>query len=122
MIEPVTSDAYPFLRVHVRVDSLDAPTFEFDVEALVDTGFDGGLAISRDLIPEGVVPVGRSVWNLADGTEITALSYFCYVSIGHLQAVPTVVITLDGDALLGRHVTDTFRVTFDRGRRVIVEP
>jgi len=87
----------------------------------VDTGFDGGLAVPQAVIPATVSPVGESVWYLADGTEIKAHSYFCYVSIGHLPPVSTAVITLDGDTLLGRHVTDQFRVTFDYGHQIIVE-
>jgi hypothetical protein len=43
------------------------------------------------------------------------------VTIGHLQPVPTAVTALDGDPLLGRHVTNQFRVTFDHGRQIIVE-
>jgi predicted aspartyl protease len=121
MIQAVTSSRSPYLDIKVRIGDYDHPDFEFDIEALVDTGFDGGLAVPPALIPSTVPSVGESAWYLADGTEIKAQSYFCYVAIGHLQPIPTAVITLDGDVLLGRHVTDQFRVTFDHGRRVIVE-
>ncbi len=122
MIQAVTSYRFPYLSLHVLIGNRDNPDYEFDVEALVDTGFDGGLAVPPDLIPTTIAPVGHSVWNLADGSQITASAYFCYVSIGHLSAVPTAVITLDGDALLGRHVTDRFRLTFDHGNQVLIEP
>jgi predicted aspartyl protease len=91
-------------------------------DPLVDTGFDGGLAVPSHIIPDTVKPIGRSVWNLADGSQVTTLSYFGYVTIGHLQPAPSVVISLNGDPLLGRHVTDRFRVTFDHGHVVLVDP
>jgi predicted aspartyl protease len=121
MIQAVTSARFPDLSIHVWIGDRDHPDHELDVEPLVDTGFDGGLAVPQALIPSIVPSVGESVWYLADGTEIKTRSYFCYVSIGHLQAVPTAVIALDGDMLLGRHVTDQFRVTFDHGQQIIVE-
>ncbi len=122
MIQAVTSSRFPYLQVHVQIGNQQYPDHEFDVEPLVDTGFDGGLAVPRSTIPDTVTPAGRSMWNLADGSEITASWYFCYVTIGHLPPVPTVVITLDRKALLGRHVTDKFRLIFDHGRRLVVEP
>ena len=122
MIRAVNSSEYPFLDIRVQIGDRFAPDYEFEVRALVDTGFDGGLAVPRRLIPGSITPMGQSVWNLAEGTEITAFSYFCHVTIGHLQPVATVAITLDGDALLGRHVIDKFRFVFDHGRQLIVEP
>lgn len=122
MIQPVTSTRCPYLAIDVRIGDYDHPDFELSIEALVDTGFDGGFALPPALIPLTIAPVGESVWYLADGTEIRAHSYFCYVSIGHLRPVPTAVIALDGDTLLGRHVTDQFRLILDHGRTLTVEP
>ena len=34
----------------------------------------------------------------------------------------TAIITLDADALVGRHVTNQFRVIFDHGTSIVVEP
>lgn len=121
MIQGVTSLNFPYLQVHVQIGNQQFPDHEFDVEPLVDTGFDGGLAVPRRMVPTTVTPAGRSIWNLADGSQITAFWYFCYVTIGQLPPVPTVVITLDSNSLLGRHVTDKFRLILDHGRRVIVE-
>ncbi len=121
MIQAATSSRFPYLQMYVQLGSLNAPSFAFDTESLVDTGFDGGLAVGTNVIPHSISPDGRSTWHLADGTPITAHMYVCYVTIGHLQPVPTILITLDGDALLGRDVTDQFRVTFDHGRQIIVE-
>ena len=122
MIQAVTSSRFPYLQVHVQIGNQQFPDLEFDVEPLVDTGFDGGLIVPRRMIPATVAPAGESTWYLADGTEITALLYLCYVTIGQFPPVSTAVITLDSHALLGCHVTDRFRVIFDHGRRLLVGP
>ena len=122
MIQAVANSNFPYLRVHVRIGNQQYPDHEFDVEPLVDTGFAGDLAVPRKLIPATVTPSGLSEWELADGTEISAFWFFGYVTIGQLSPVPTVIITLNSHALLGRHVTDRFRVIFDHGRRLLVEP
>jgi len=121
VIQAIRSSRFPYIALHFQIGDQRAPAFEFDVEPLVDTGFDGGLAVPQGLIPDTIAPVGRSTWYLADGTAIVVSSYFAYVTIGHLPPVPTAVITLDSDPLLGRHVTDRFRMVFDHGRQLTFE-
>ena len=70
MTPSVTSSHFPFLSLHVQIIDDNAPAFDFDADAFVDTGFDGGLTVPPALIPAELVPVGQSSWNLADGTEI----------------------------------------------------
>jgi predicted aspartyl protease len=122
MIQAVTSTNYPYLQVHVQVGpDRRSPHFEFDAEPLVDTGFDGGLAVPPGTIPGHVPLSGQLPWTLADGSDLTTDFYVGYVIIGHLRPVPTVIIALSGDTLLGRHVIDNFRLTFDHGSTILVE-
>jgi predicted aspartyl protease len=118
----VSSSNFPYLSVHVIVGTLRNPFFEFDIEPLVDTGFDGGLTVSKDLIPDSIESIGQSVWRLADETEVAAFAYLGYIKIGQLDAVPAVIIALGEEPLLGRSVTNNFRLIFDHGNQIIVEP
>ncbi len=123
MTQAASSSNFPYLPVHIQIGrSFQTIDFEFDIEPLIDTGFDGGLAVPRDLIPDSVTPIGRSDWRLADETEISTFAYFGYVIIGQLPPVPALVIALAEEALLGRQVTNNFRLIFDHGSQVIVEP
>jgi hypothetical protein len=121
VISAARSSAFPYLPVHVRLGNQQYPNFEFDVDALVDTGFDGGLAVPQDLIPDNVPSLGRHLCDLADGSSITALAYLGFISVGQLQPVRALVITLPHQALLGRAVTNHFRLSFLYGRQVVLE-
>jgi hypothetical protein len=122
VIQAVTSTRFPYLPVRLTLGAQDKPVFETVIEPQVDTGFDGGLAVPRALIPSTVTPDGHTEWQMADGTELRAPAYLCSVYIGHLSPVRTAVIVLDGESLLGRHAIDQFRLIFDHGRTLTVEP
>jgi predicted aspartyl protease len=122
MMQPFSSSRFPYLPVHVEILTPEGVGFEFDIEPLVDTGFDGSLAVPTDLIPDAVTPIGQAEFRLSDETEISTFSYFGYVTLGQLPPVPAVVIALAEESLLGRQVTNNFRLIFDHGNQVIVEP
>src|SRR6185436_19521997 len=122
MIQSVTSSRYPYLPIHVEIFTQQTKVFEFDIEPMVDTGFDGGLTVPRGLIPSSIPPFGTSDWKLADETEIQASTYVARVTIGSLPPVTTLVIVLGDDPLLGRDVIDHFSLHFDHGRQLIVSP
>lgn len=120
MNEHVTSTRFPYLSLHVEIPT-ETRVFEFHIESLVDTGFDGGLTVPKNLIPNTIAPFGQSNWKLADETEIATSAYFGYVSINGLPSVATLIIALGNDCLLGRNITNNFRLTFDHGIKVIVQ-
>jgi predicted aspartyl protease len=103
-------------------DSFFFPATEFDAEALLDTGFSGGLSVSPRLIPPAVSPVSQTIWKLADGSATIVDTYRGYVRIGTLPVVETEVITLHTQPLLGRSVMNHFRLLIiDHGNTITVE-
>jgi predicted aspartyl protease len=122
MNEPVSSSNFPYLPIHVRIRQPNPATEqELDLEALVDTGFDGGLVIPKNLVDPSLVPTRHLPWSLADDSEVLAPAFLGYVQVGGLPPVPTVVIPLGDEPLLGRHVTNNFRLIFDHGHEITVE-
>jgi predicted aspartyl protease len=109
------------LPVHVRLGLLQYPDFEFDVEAHVDTGFDGSLTVPQGLIPDRVQPWNQQECILADGSSFYANIYRGFVTVGPLQPIPAIIIALPTQALLGLAVTNHFRLSFLYGREVILE-
>lgn len=115
-IDRVESQHFPYLPV----------TFTFGdgeqvVEALLDTGFDGDLALPPQLVSGGEPPDSYKTWELADGTLIEASVYWGMLRIGNLQPVAADIIALGDAPIVGRGETDRYLIILERGSRVIVE-
>jgi predicted aspartyl protease len=121
VISAARSGRFPYLLVHVRIGNLQYPDCEFDVEALVDTGFDGGLTVPPGYIPDRVRSIGQIKCDLADGSTVFANYYGGFVSVGALQPMATIVIVLPHEPLPGRAVTNHYRLSFLYGREVVLE-
>src|SRR5207248_2778522 len=101
---------------------LDVHNRTYQVEALIDTGFDGFVAVAPELLANGEPPDDYQTWTLADGSKLSAPFYFGTVHVGDIGAVPAAITALGDEPIVGRRVTDHFRLTLDHGRRVILEP
>ena len=105
----------------MRLGNVQYPSAEFEIEALVDTGFDGGLTVPESLIPSRVRPSHEMTLTLGDGSTSSAFAYRGWITIGNLQPVEAVIIALPHQALLGRAVTNRYRLSFLYGREVVLE-
>jgi predicted aspartyl protease len=113
----LVSNRFPYLPVHLEVRR-----GVHDVEALLDTGFDGDVSLPPAMISNGGQPDGHQRWILADGSTVLAPYYLGTLRIGTIE-VPGILVTAVGDEpLLGRGILTDVTVTLDHGRRVIVEP
>lgn len=122
MISPVVSSRFPYLPIRVFLgDSYYFPDVEFESEALVDTGFSGGLCVPPRLIPSTVSSIAQTVWTIADELTVPAPTYRGYVRVGSLPVIEVEIIALAGQVLLGRSATNHFRVIFDHGSSLTVE-
>jgi predicted aspartyl protease len=113
---PVESAHFPFLPITLTVGQ-----WTFAGEALVDTGFDGDVAIEPARIATGAPPDEYRSYRLADGSTVVAAIYYGTVQIGTLPLLACDISTVGDEPLLGRGVTDQYRVIFDHGRRLVVE-
>jgi predicted aspartyl protease len=114
----VTSAVYPYLpiRVELRRQQLSG-------SALVDTGFTGDLVLPASILDDALgLPDARIDWELADSSTIDAPIYFGTLEIVGLPSAFAAITVLGTEYILGRGIIDRFRVTFDHGRRIIVEP
>ena len=117
MSQRVESTRFPYLPLRIDLGSA-----VLELEALIDTGFDGALVLPAAAVPDGVSPLGVQLYGPADGSEARAPVYAGSVSVGELPAVRVEITVLGSEAILGRGVTDRSAVLLERGRRVVVEP
>src|SRR5438477_367510 len=107
----VVSARFPYLPLHIEL-----PNHALDVEALLDTGFDGDIVLSPATVLNGEPPDHFETWTLADGTDILAPAFFASAQLPGFASLPVVVTALGDEPIVGRGVTDRFRVTLDHGR------
>ena len=110
------SDRFPYLSLALELGSRSE-----SVEALIDTGFDGDVAVPADLL-RGNRPVANFNCVLADGSEVKARVYRGRVRMGGLGVFPVEILEIGDEPVVGRGVTDRFTVILDHGRQVRVEP
>ena len=107
---------FPYVPVRIEVQQRIA-----DVDALLDTGFDGDVAVPDSFVAPGLVPDGHSRWTLADDSAVVAPYDLGTVELDGLGPFQAVVIVLGTESLVGaaaRHVT----IILDHGQQVIVQP
>lgn len=111
---------FPYLLVQVQIRA--SKKIELELEALVDTGFGGGVAIPRGLVDLTDLPSMDTNWVLADGTEVATPAYLGYVQVGKFAPILASIIVLGDEPLIGRQVLNHFKLTFDHGQKIIIKP
>jgi predicted aspartyl protease len=117
MSQALVSSHFPYLPLHLTVGPVT-----LDVEALLDTGFDGDVAMPANLAVDGTTPAGYMTCRLADGSPVAAPVYRATVEVGSFGPFQIYVIVLGDEPLVGRGVSDRLRITLDHGQRLLVEP
>jgi len=110
------SERFPYMPIH-----LESRGGTVDTEALLDTGFDGDVAVPSDLLTAGQTD-GHLRWTLADGSTILAPYYLGEVAVADMGPFPCLITALGDEPLVGRGVAEHFRITLDHGLTVAVEP
>lgn len=111
------SSNFPYLKIFIKVLQRNLSR-----EALVDTGFDGDISLPARLILNGKPPDGHTSWILANGENIRVPYYFGFIKLGDFKQIFVQITVLGNEPVIGRGITDQFRIVFDHGRKVIVEP
>ena len=109
---------YPSLAVRFTVEHSTQV-----VSALVDTGFDGHLAVPASLISGFPSPAYRQRVETATG-QVVAVPVFpgTLEFTGSPGSLDVLIIALGDEFLVGLLSINHFRVTFDHGQRLIIEP
>lgn len=113
----LTSPRFPYIRIRIWVRQ-----WSTEVEALLDTGFDGDAAIAVGVMPDVGRPDGHTRWALADGSPVLTPYYVGTVQLGDQGPFPSVVIVLGDEALVGAGAAQHVTLILDHGRCVLVQP
>ena len=111
----MTSFRFPFFRFAIQVGQ-----HSYNWEALIDTGFDGGFAVSPLLLEDVGPPDGYALWEPVVGRPVLAPTYRATFQIDSLGSFPVTVTALGDEILVGLEVISRFAVTLDHGQRVVI--
>lgn len=111
------SPRFPYILARVQVRQ-----WAVDVEALLDTGFDGDVAIPVGHMPNVGQPDGHTRWVLADGSRVLTPYYAGTVHLAGHGPFPATVIVLGDEPLVGAGAAQHVTIILDHGRRVVVQP
>ena len=114
---PLVSDRFPYLPLTLTVRGA-----VFTCTALLDTGFDGAIIVPEGFFPPSLRPSRDLLWTLADGSPILAPSWWGTAQLGTLPAIGATIVALGNEFLIGRRVSDRYRIVLDRGQHLTVEP
>jgi predicted aspartyl protease len=117
MSQPVASYRFPYIPVHLEIGQQSE-----NAEALLDTGFDGDVAVPPALLTAGQPPDYFETWTLADGTQITVPTIVGLAQVNGLPAFAVAVTVLGDEPLVGHDICERFKITLDHGRQLLVEP
>ena len=116
-LEPLQSSRFPYLTLQVTVDER-----LIEIMGLIDTGFDGDLVLPPAEIDSRRMPDEYRIWALADGSETVTPIYYGNVRLATMPRLQVDIAALGDEAIIGRGITDHYRLILDHGRQVIVEP
>lgn len=113
----VRSSRFPFVPIMLEVRGR-----QISIEALLDTGFDGHVAVPSHLLGNGPLqqPDGYAQWRLADGSIVSAPLYAGRVRIGQMGPYLATVTVLGDEPIIGVGVAAHFTITLNRGQEVII--
>lgn len=114
----VTPGPYPSLEVRFVAQGVQGPA-----SALVDTGFDGHLVDPEAAVAALPPPRYLRRVRTASGEVVRVPVYLGTVElVDQPGAHSAVIIALGDEHLVGLATLNHFRVTFDHGRQILVEP
>ena len=106
---------FPDLPITLRIRNRTV-----NLDALIDTGFDGHVMVPNDTM-RGEEPDAYLPYRLADGSSFVCDPYSGVVELAELGRFPTVVLALGNECLIGPEITDQLRLILDHGQQVVAE-
>ena len=99
------------------------PGWEAEEVALLDTGFTGELIIPWGVLPQDLAIPGEFInVEVGDNRVVPTSQYPGQLVIPGLSTLLRVSVTIIGDEyIVGIGIIERYRITLDRGERVIVE-
>ncbi|TSC88327.1 MAG: hypothetical protein G01um10147_232 [Microgenomates group bacterium Gr01-1014_7] len=115
-LKKVTSSKFPYLPIQITVRENS-----YQVEALLDTGFDGSIVLPQKLFSNGESPTKYVDCKLADNSVIEVPIYIGFVKLANRKLNDIAILIMGDEPIIGRGVMNNFKITLDHGKKIILE-
>lgn len=115
----VSSPHVPYIPVRIEIPDADTSLL---IEALVDTGFNGEVALPAASLHARPSVLGNLDIRMADGSEISVPVYLGTIQIGSRRIGPITVLMLGDEPIIGLGVATQFRVVIDHDQSISFSP
>ena len=112
----IISTRFPYIPVKITVIENN-----YDLEALIDTGFNGHAILPPKIFTNGKLPPKFVTCKLADNSIIETPIYRGTIKLGGKKLNDILVLIMGDEPIIGRSVIKSFKITLDHGRKIIVE-
>jgi predicted aspartyl protease len=113
-VESFISQRFPYLPISVVVGER-----RLDVEAFIDTGFEGDIALPDALI-EGLIPHDHQRYEVAGGRMVSFPLYRGEIRLASFEPFRGTITGAD-EAIAGLYLVRRYGLLLDHGARVVVE-
>lgn len=114
----IVSRRIPYIPVTVTTDT----SLSLEAEALVDTGYTGFVVVPIGSFTNGKPATHRVTLRLADQSPVTASAHRGALTIGTTRLAPVLITELGNATIIGMQVLQSFTLTIDHGRELVIEP
>lgn len=110
------SSHFPYFPVKVTVKQRI-----FDVEALLDTGFDGEIILPSGLATNGELPYWYVDCKLANESVVKIPAFKCSLKLANKKINEVTALIMGDEPVIGREIIKHFKITLDHGRKISLE-
>ena len=112
----ISSIHFPYIPVKITVVENN-----YNLEALVDTGFNGQVILPPNMFTNGQLPPKFVTCKLADNSIVEMPIHRGTLKLGDKKLNEIMILIIGDEPIIGREVIKHFKVTLDHGRKIILE-
>ena len=110
------SSHFPYLHLRVTIKH-----HSLDVEAMLDTGFDGEIILPPGLVTNGELPFWYVDCKLANESIVKIPAFKCSLKLANKKINEVTALIMGDEPVIGREIIRYFKVILDHGRKIVVE-
>jgi len=112
----ISSTRFPYLPVKITVTENN-----YNLEALIDTGFNGQVILPPNIFTNGQLPPKFVTCKLADNSIVEMPIHRGTLKLGDKKLNEIIILIIGDEPIIGREVIKHFKIILEYGRKIVLE-